>query len=656
MFNLRNSSVNFEIMFLVGLKILVLLLLPKIARSQDLPISEEQIPFIIDICKLYGSKSAIFLYSESINEMEMTTMMFKWRRALSREGVASTNLYFSQLHKSSYYIKQIVRPYYIVVISNYSVINEFSLATSTFNMSSAMWLVIFIYKENGSGYCQNPPGNIFHLRFNSEMMVRCGTENILREWYSIDMNRTEIDDVATWSLEKGITNIVPDSLHERRYNLKGLIMRAVIIKDSSFITVKKDGELGGTFGELLKELCTILNFSFDVVLESEEFGSWNPEKKTWSGAIAELHAGRADISLSGFSVTNARLNVVDFTVPFLNIKNFLVIREPEKYGIKWSSHFLTFNNSVWIAIIAVLITSSILLIFLKVNNGSDRKIGYLFIDNFLEIWSIFCQQGLADFSGRSSLRIAYFSVFILVTVLSAAYSAGLISFLTSTIHVLPFHSLESFVQDGTYQLAVVRGTAYYDKFANSGDPLAKKLMKLMLEDRKLPLTEQEGYKKICKNRKLAFYTVDKDVIANLKIPCNVVHIATGHVNNIAMILSKHNPFTDVINFHLQKYVYNGMMNRLKQKTIKKKSNNMIKHQPVPLISVILLLIFILIGIVLSICILVIEKLIFARTKKKILKVHYIPSIKSLGFYVKRKKSLRNITKYYTNRIYVRENY
>lgn len=72
-----------------------------------------------------------------------------------------------------------------------------------------------------------------------------------------------------------------------------------------------------------------------------------------------------------------------------------------------------------------------------------------------------------DFPDRSSLKIAYFSIFILVTVLLAAYSAGLISFLTTTIYVLPFHSLESFVEDGTYQLAVVRGTAYYDKFAVS---------------------------------------------------------------------------------------------------------------------------------------------------------------------------------------------
>lgn len=37
-------------------------------------------------------------------------------------------------------------------------------------------------------------------------------------------------------------------------------------------------------------------------------------------------------------------------------------------------------------------------------------------------------------------------------------------------------------------------------------------------------------------------------IENLKIPCNVARIETGHVNSFAMILSKSNQFTDVINF------------------------------------------------------------------------------------------------------------
>ncbi|XP_043682426.1 uncharacterized protein LOC122635817 isoform X3 [Vespula pensylvanica] len=189
---------------IVPLKVLsiLFLFLPKIASLSEFhTVGVEQTPFIIDICKFYGPKSIIFLYTKSIKEMKITTTIFKWRRALSREGVASTNLYFSQLQESSYYLKQSIRPYYIALISNPTAINEFSLATSTFDMSSAVWLAIFISKENDTDYCHNPP--------------------------------------ATWSLEGGITKIVPDFLYKRRCNLRGLIMRAVVVKGSQFVIKKR---------------------------------------------------------------------------------------------------------------------------------------------------------------------------------------------------------------------------------------------------------------------------------------------------------------------------------------------------------------------------------------------------------------------------------
>ncbi|KAF7382226.1 hypothetical protein HZH66_013658 [Vespula vulgaris] len=141
-------------------------------------------------------------------KMKMTTMIFKLRHSISREGIASTNLYILQLQESSYCIEQIVRLYYISLISNYNTINDFFLPTSTFDMFSTVWLVIFIYKENSTDYCHNPPGNIFHSRFNSEIMIRYGTKNILREWYSVNTNQIEISDATTWSLEKGIIKMV----------------------------------------------------------------------------------------------------------------------------------------------------------------------------------------------------------------------------------------------------------------------------------------------------------------------------------------------------------------------------------------------------------------------------------------------------------------
>lgn len=165
--------------------------------------------------------------------MEMKTTTFKLTRALSREGFATASLYFSKLNESSSYNANRIAPtHYIAIINDQNdAINEFSLATSTFDMSIAVWSVLFIYEANNEhDYCHGPPGNLFHLKFNSIMLVRCAKENILREWYSIDSNRTEIDDFATWSLDKGIDKMVRDSLYERRYNLKGYTMRATIVK------------------------------------------------------------------------------------------------------------------------------------------------------------------------------------------------------------------------------------------------------------------------------------------------------------------------------------------------------------------------------------------------------------------------------------------
>nr|XP_050866043.1 glutamate receptor ionotropic, delta-1-like [Vespula vulgaris] len=552
-----------------------------------------------------------------IEEMKMTTMVFKSRRALSREGILSTNLYFSQMHETSYYLKQTIRPYYIALISNPNAINEFSLATSTFDMSKAVWLVIFINKENSTDYCHNPPSNIFHLKFNSEMMVRCGTENILREWYSIDTNQMEINDVATWSLQRGIIKIVPDFLYSRRFNLKGLIMKAVIVKTSLLSTINKDGELDGIFGKILKELCHTLNFSFNIVSEVEDFGRWNSENKTWSGGIAELYTGRADISISDFIINNDRFNAVDFTHSLFNYKNILVIRKPKNLAIQWCSYFSTFTRSVWLAVFGVLIVSSIFLVLLKRKSENDRKIGYLLIDNLLEIWGIFCQQGLPDFPDKSSLRIIYFSIFLFIIIFWAGYSASLISILTSVDHILPFDSLKGFAADGTYQLVVARYTAYYDKFADSKDPLTKKIMKLTLREKgELPITEFEGFKKVCKNGKLALYMSDQlHHFENLVLPCKMVIIKTKHINQFTMILSKDSPFTDLINFQLQKFIDNGMINRLKYRSFKIDSTDIVEHQPVRLINVIPLISFFLIGFLLSTCILIIEKCIFIRKKK-----------------------------------------
>lgn len=104
-----------------------------------------------------------------------------------------------------------------------------------------------------------------------------------------------------------------------------------------------------------------------------------------------------------------------------------------------------------------------------------------------------------------------------------------------------------------------------------------------------------------------------------------------------------------------KFIANSMMIRLKDKIFRKKSNDMIKLQPVSLISVISLIFFWSIGIILSSCILIIEKKKLLRKMKKLSMVHNISWIKSSGFQIKTKKRVRilpNITRIVNVHTYV----
>lgn len=90
-----------------------------------------------------------------------------------------------------------------------------------------------------------------------------------------------------------------------------------------------------------------------------------------------------------------------------------------------------------------------------------------------------------EFPKSSSLRVAYFTIFLTAVLITTHYSAALISFLTVCIRVLPFQTIDEFVDDGTYKLIVPRGSADYDVISVSllGDQGVRLSLRAPLSDR-----------------------------------------------------------------------------------------------------------------------------------------------------------------------------
>ena len=67
-------------------------------------------------------------------------------------------------------------------------------------------------------------------------------------------------------------------------------------------------------------------------------------------------------------------------------------------------------------------------------------------------------------SNSSSFRIIIVTSYVTTTVLLAAYSAALISFMTVQIITLPFTKYEGLLQHDEYRMGILQGTAHISYF------------------------------------------------------------------------------------------------------------------------------------------------------------------------------------------------
>lgn len=242
------------------------------------------------------------------------------------------------------------------------------------------------------------------------MLVMCQNDPVLREWYSIDENKTEILDIVKWYPEKQelgfpaavdlLTNL---SLYERRKNLKGKVLRAVIVKNSLLFSIKND-KMQGYFSLAITELENALNFTLDIVAEKREFGSYNMTTKHWTGAFSLVASGEVDIGISDFSMTNIRLNFVDYTIPIITTKRCLFLKQPEIFTVKWFAYYKVYNFMLWISLIVTMIISLFVLAFIRSRIESNNMIHEIFHE-FIRIWGIFCQQGISGVFERFYIKI-----------------------------------------------------------------------------------------------------------------------------------------------------------------------------------------------------------------------------------------------------------
>ncbi|XP_043466087.1 uncharacterized protein LOC122500964 isoform X2 [Leptopilina heterotoma] len=236
-----------------------------------------------------------------------------------------------------------------------------------------------------------------------------------------------------------------------------------------------------------------VNFTMEFVEEEDSIGVWNETTGTWSGVINHLINDKIDLAASDVSLTSTRLHHVDSTVPLMVVENFLYLKKPDD-SIRWTGYIMTYTKNVWIFIGLFLTIIPLLLTFMKMEIRESYHLPSLLSENYVNVWGIFCQQGLTEFPSALTLRVAYFSIFLLSMINWSAYCASLTSLINVLNTELTFKTIQEFVDDEFYKLIVIKDSAEYEFFQHETDDKDLIAMNSEMMDRnQLPTNIKEGF-------------------------------------------------------------------------------------------------------------------------------------------------------------------
>ncbi|CAF4809832.1 unnamed protein product, partial [Rotaria socialis] len=79
-------------------------------------------------------------------------------------------------------------------------------------------------------------------------------------------------------------------------------------------------ELEGFCLDLAERVCSILNITCKFrIVHDGGFGSKNATSGTWDGMVGEVVSRVADMAIAPLTISQKRMEVVDFSKPFMNL-------------------------------------------------------------------------------------------------------------------------------------------------------------------------------------------------------------------------------------------------------------------------------------------------------------------------------------------------
>ncbi|XP_055710635.1 glutamate receptor ionotropic, kainate 2 isoform X2 [Phlebotomus papatasi] len=341
----------------------------------------------------------------------------------------------------------------------------------------------------------------------------------------VELSPLGLRKAGTWNSTQGVnfTKTYGEQQMEIVENLKNKTLVVTTILSSPYCMRKDSAEkltgndqFEGYAIDLIHEISKILGFNYTLRLAPDgRYGSYNKETGEWDGMVRELLEQRADLAIADLTITFDREQVVDFTMPFMNLGISVLYRKPVKQPPNLFSFLSPLSLDVWIYMATAYLGVSVLLFILArfspqewqnphpCNRDSSTLDNQFSLHNSL--WFTFgslMQQG-CDISPKAvSTRMVAGMWWFFTLIMISSYTANLAAFLTVERMDSPIENAEDLAKQTKIKYGALGGGSTAAFFRDSNFSTYQRMWSFMESARPSVFTTSniEGVERVVKGK------------------------------------------------------------------------------------------------------------------------------------------------------------
>ncbi|XP_049872214.1 glutamate receptor ionotropic, kainate 2 isoform X3 [Pectinophora gossypiella] len=413
----------------------------------------------------------------------------------------------------------------------------------------------------------------------------------------IELTRDGLQKAGTWNSSEGVNYTrsygenqkqIVEILQNKTLIVTTILSAPYCMRKEASEKLTGNAQFEGYAIDLIHEISKVLGFNYTFKLAPDgRYGSYNRETKEWDGMIRELLEQRADLAIADLTITYDREQVVDFTMPFMNLGISVLYRKPIKQPPNLFSFLSPLSLDVWIYMATAYLGVSVLLFILarfspyewdSPRNCLDEppvlENQFTLLNSLWFTIGSLMQQG-SDIAPKAvSTRMVAGMWWFFTLIMISSYTANLAAFLTVERMDSPIESAEDLAKQTKIKYGALKGGSTAAFFRDSNFSTYQRMWSFMESARPSVFTSsnKEGEERVMRGKGSYAYLMESTTIEYVvERNCDLTQVG-GMLDSkgYGIAMPPNSPYRTAISGAVLKLQEEGKLHILKTKWWKEK--------------------------------------------------------------------------------------